>query len=88
MASCFETPRHSALKTRVNPLKARLLSMRAELRPSPAGGDPRVHRLRSNAERTEGMDYRFEAIESGNDGRGAPPKLALADLGSHRLGQS
>jgi hypothetical protein len=29
MPSCFETPRHSALKTRVNALKARLLSMRA-----------------------------------------------------------
>src|SRR5690349_18695919 len=29
MPSCFETPRHSVLKTRVNALKARLLSMRA-----------------------------------------------------------
>ena len=28
MHSCFETPRHSAWKTRVNALKARLLSMR------------------------------------------------------------
>jgi hypothetical protein len=27
--SCFETPRHSASKTRVDALKARLLSMRA-----------------------------------------------------------
>jgi hypothetical protein len=27
--SCFETPRHSACKTRVNALEARLLSMRA-----------------------------------------------------------
>src|SRR5262245_29533026 len=29
------------------------------------------------------MDCRLEAIESGNDGRGAPPKSALAALGSH-----
>jgi hypothetical protein len=41
MPSCFETPRHSASKTRVNALKARLLSMRAsrdtwlELTPTP-----------------------------------------------------
>src|SRR5215510_15803610 len=28
-ASCFETPHHSASKTRVNALEARLLSMRA-----------------------------------------------------------
>ena len=28
MHLCFETPRHSAWKTRVNALKARLLSMR------------------------------------------------------------
>jgi len=100
MPSCFETPRYSALKARVNALKARLLSMRAlvlrcardkrpELTPAAPsvtrGFNPRVHRLRSNAERTEGMDCRFEAIESGNDGRGAPPKSALADLGSHNL---
>ena len=31
--SCFETPRHSASKTRVNALKARLLSMREERAP-------------------------------------------------------
>jgi len=29
MPSCFETPRYSALKARVNALKAQLLSMRA-----------------------------------------------------------
>ena len=105
MPSCFETPRYSALKARVNALKARLLSMRAlvlrcardkrpELTPAAPsvtrGFNPRVHRLRSNAERTEGMDCRFEPIEPAMTvGEFRPswpwPTWVVRDLGSHRL---
>src|SRR5262245_61666317 len=54
-------------------------------RPSPAGLTRGSIVFGHTRELAEGMDCRLEAIESGNDGRGARPKSAVADLGSHRL---
>ena len=57
--SCFETPRHSARKTRVNALKARLLSMREQGLVLRCARDTRAPRIL--AKRTQGSFWPNEA---------------------------
>jgi len=58
--SCFETPRHNACKTRVNALKARLLSMRARKARSCA---PLPHIPAQAGIQSQGLGPRFRGDE-------------------------